>query len=293
MKEAVTIFKQNRASIEVFLRASVQDFHIELIDETRLKSLSSALPFLELLYCVDEHFVQLTPYYYRDRTDGAMIGSTKQYLFSKVKIESDDLFISNPYISSHTGNACVTVVKPMANGYMIFDFSLMALLKQLKLIEINRPFSELTRYLYALSGFLLLFFSVVLVLYAAYDFFILEIGQGGLKEIGALFKPIIALTLGLAIFDLGKTILEQEVFYKSYVVEEHAENRVLTKFLISIIIALSIEALMVVFKIALSDYSDMIHALYLISGVALLIIALGIFHYFSKKCKDCSLTGGR
>jgi len=41
----------------------------------------------------------------------------------------------------------------------------------------------------------------------------------------------------------------------------------------SIIIASSIESLMVVFKIVLEDYSKMINALYLIIGVALLIFA--------------------
>ena len=58
---------------------------------------------------------------------------------------------------------------------------------------------------------------------------------------------------------------------------------VLMKFSIAIIIALSIEALMVVFKIALHDYSQMIYALYLIIGIALIIVSLGIYSYLSKK----------
>ncbi|MEA2050109.1 MAG: hypothetical protein U9O56_05210 [Campylobacterota bacterium] len=55
------------------------------------------------------------------------------------------------------------------------------------------------------------------------------------------------------------------------------------KFSITIIIALLIEALMVVFKIAIADYSQIIHAVYLIGGVALLIISLGLFIYYTKK----------
>jgi len=57
----------------------------------------------------------------------------------------------------------------------------------------------------------------------------------------------------------------------------------LTKFSIAIIIALSIEALMVVFKIALNDYSQMVHALYLISGIALIIVSLGLYGFLTKK----------
>ena len=101
-------------------------------------------------------------------------------------------------------------------------------------------------------------------------------------SLDSLFKPIVALTLGLAIFDLANTILEREVFFKNYSKEDEDAN-VLTKFSIAIIIALSIEALMVVFKIALHDYSQMIHALYLILGIALIIISLGVYSFLSKK----------
>ena len=44
-----------------------------------------------------------------------------------------------------------------------------------------------------------------------------------------------------------------------------------------------IESLMVVFKIAIDDYAQMIHAFYLIGGVSVLMIALGLFIYFTKK----------
>jgi hypothetical protein len=57
----------------------------------------------------------------------------------------------------------------------------------------------------------------------------------------------------------------------------------LSKFLIAIIIALSIEALMVVFKIALNDPTLMLHALYLIIGIALIILSLAFYSHWVKK----------
>ena len=98
-----------------------------------------------------------------------------------------------------------------------------------------------------------------------------------------IFKPIIALTLSIAIFDLAKTILEQEVFFKSYSKNSKVETKILTKFLTTIIIALSIEALIVVFKIAINDYDQMINAFYLIAGIALILISLTVFIYYSTK----------
>jgi hypothetical protein len=107
----------------------------------------------------------------------------------------------------------------------------------------------------------------------------------GIFDLDTIFKPIIALTLGVAIFDLAKTILEQEVYFKSYSKTSKVETKMVTKFLISIIIALSIEGLMVVFKIAIHDYDKMINALYLITGISLILIALSIFIYLTKKEK--------
>lgn len=105
--------------------------------------------------------------------------------------------------------------------------------------------------------------------------------------LAGIFHAIIALTLALAIFDLSKTILEHEVFNKSVSRKNNLENRLLARFFISIIIALSIESLMVVFKIALNDYSEMIYAFYLIGGVGVMMGSLSIFifamRYNSKK----------
>ncbi len=101
-----------------------------------------------------------------------------------------------------------------------------------------------------------------------------------------VFRSIIALTLGMAIFDLSKTILEHEVFYKSLSRDNNLENRLLARFLTSIIIALSIESLMVVFKIALSDYSKMIYAFYLISGVGVMIVSLSLFIFIMRYQKE-------
>lgn len=102
-------------------------------------------------------------------------------------------------------------------------------------------------------------------------------------SIESIFKPVIALTLGLAIFDLAKTVFAQEVIFKNYSKNSNTGYKVLTKFSITIIIALLIESLMVVFKIAIDDYTHMIHAFYLIGGISVLIVSLGLFIYFTKK----------
>jgi chromate transport protein ChrA len=56
----------------------------------------------------------------------------------------------------------------------------------------------------------------------------------------------------------------------------------MVKFLGSIIIALSIEALMLVFKSALTDPSKIEYAVYLIIGVSFLMVSLSLYIKFSR-----------
>ena len=283
MKEAVVIFKHNRNVIENFLCSTIELNDLHVVNEHNSKSIFNLLPSLELTYMVDESFKQITSYHYKDRIDNITYGLSKKQLFSKIKLQKDTIFVSNPYISSHTGNMCITAAKPVEGGYLIFDFNLLSVLKSMSLIEHNKPFDGLSKVIYGLIGFSLLLMALILLIYGA-KILIESIFLGGfLHEIGSIFTPIIAITLALAIYDLAKTILEREVFYKNYTELENADDRVLNKFLTSIIIALSIEALMVVFKITLSDFSKMNYALSLILGISSLILAMAIFRWLSSK----------
>jgi bacteriorhodopsin len=103
-------------------------------------------------------------------------------------------------------------------------------------------------------------------------------------DINEVFKSTILLTLSLAIVDLVKAIFEEEVLGKD---RRHATgddtHQTMIKFLGSIIIALSIEALMLVFKSALIDPSKIQYAVYLISGVSFLLISLSLYIKFSRQ----------
>jgi putative Mn2+ efflux pump MntP len=56
----------------------------------------------------------------------------------------------------------------------------------------------------------------------------------------------------------------------------------MVRFLGSIIIALSIEALMLVFKFAITDPEKLLYAMYIIGGVSMLLITLAIYIKFTK-----------
>jgi hypothetical protein len=177
---------------------------------------------------------------------------------------------------------CLTVVYATKTGYIFLDFKLRGLLERFDLIEIRSGFRRLTRYAYAVIGGGLLFFGLFVVIYGFYSF---GLYLFGVKELSldVVFKPVIALTLGLAVFDLGKTIYEQEVLPKTQHVQDSFNAKTLLNFSVSIIIALLIEALLVVFKISISDYRDLPYAAALIGALSALLLVFSVFVYLVKK----------
>lgn len=285
LSEVVSLYKQNRTMAEGFIVSSFDELDLNTVDKHTTKALFSRFKAIDNIYKVDANWTQTSANFLRNRQDKSMIGTRKYHLSTKISLKENGTFVSSPYINTTTNKLSVTYLKKIDSGYTVFDLSIVAVLHRLSLLGVDYRLRSLNRYVYALIGFLLVFFALFLSLYAIFAFFgsVFPIGDLSLE---ATFKSIIALTLGLAIFDLAKTILEQDVFSKSLLESKTTQNKTFSKFLISIVIALSIESLMVVFKIALIDYKEMIYAFYLIVAVALMIIALGLYNYLSAKKKD-------
>jgi putative Mn2+ efflux pump MntP len=120
--------------------------------------------------------------------------------------------------------------------------------------------------------------SLILIIYGGYELHVLFNQVDTPAFFNSMFTSIIAVTLGIAIFDLAKQIFEHEVLFHHFAQEENKQYKVLGKFLVSIVIALSIETLMVVFKLALTDYKSMLSAFYLLIGTTVMIVGLAYFY---------------
>jgi len=282
VKEFIKVYEENQEDIEKFVITTLKNNGSFLTEtSSSYKNIFQTFPSLELVYVTDKEFIQCDANIFRNKKELSSKGKDRSYMSTKVLQKDDAFSISTPYISSATGHTCITVMKKEKDRFVFLDFRLSALLGRLGLVELNPSFNAFTKFFYKAVGFSLMAFAFFAIIYAVFGY-VSSIFISGDFSLDAIFKPIVALTLGLAIFDLAKTILEREVFFKNYSKEDEDVN-VLTKFSIAIIIALSIEALMVVFKIALHDYSQMIYALYLIIGIALIIVSLGIYSYLSRK----------
>lgn len=284
MKEFFETYNQHQEDIEYFLQESLKNTgSLSNHKKNDFKQLYKIFPSLELVYIIDKYTkIQTSNNFYRYKIDENAKNKDRSHLISKLHFTDSNMAFSKPYISSATRSTCVTVTIKEENEIFFLDFRIDILLQKLNLIELNKPFHSLTKGFYIIAGFSMIVLSILTIFFSLYDFMLYIFSNHDLS-LEMIFKPIISLTLSIAIFDLAKTILEQEVFFKSYSKNSRVETKILTKFLTTIIIALSIEALIVVFKIAINDYVQMINAFYLIAGIALILVSLTIFIYFSQK----------
>lgn len=283
MQEFIEIYNKNQLDIENFIKESMTNIgDIKSKSDKNYEQIFKVFPSLELIYLADATSLnQVSPNIYKDRISDKPIGRNRQYLIDKVDFNDDKIAFTKPYVSSATGETCLTAIVKLEDSIVFMDFNLQAILKRLGFLELNQNFNIINKTFYMVVSSLMIVLALFTIFYSLYDFISSFINHH--ISIEHIFKPIVALTLGLAIFDLAKTLLEQEVLFKSYSKNEKSEYKVLTKFMITIIIALLIESLLVVFKIAINDYSQMINALYLIIGVGVVITSLSVFIYLTKK----------
>jgi len=202
-------------------------------------------------------------------------------------VKEKKCILTDPYPSSKTKELVVTASYPVYDDknklrYVVcLDITLKNLLKVIHPTSVDSLFGKFNKAAYALFCFAL--FLVAFLLFfkglssiATYG---LSIEKLDIKEI---FESTILITLSLAIFDLIKTIFEEEVLGKN--VKTHIDDihKTMIRFLGSIIIALSIEALMLVFKFAIIGPEKILYAVFLLFGVTFLLFGLA---YYLKSIK--------
>ena len=280
MIQTITIYKENRKSIEGFLLENISNNISDRIIDKHLNKFFKIFKSLEMLFVTDKNHQQFKAKLTRDKEETETLPIDRVSTFEK-RVIKDGKYVSAPYISVSTGHTIITVIRKIEDNYLVMDFNLNDLLEEMGYITHSLFFTKINKFIYAIIGYGFYLLSLILILYSILTFgSYLFYYDASLIE--ATFKSIVSITLGLAIFDLGKNLLEHEVIYNHEAKKDNI-NKVFIGFLISIIIAISIEALIFVFKVMLSkEYSDMVYALYLIGGVSMLIISLSLFSRFSR-----------
>ncbi len=257
----------------------------------KITTLKQALPKNEVIYAIDGKGIQIIDNISNNpKLNGIGKGddrSDRAYYYKTLK--EHRCVLTDPYPSLSSNKLVVTASFPLydANDNLLciicVDISLQNILKMVSPTSFDSTFGSFSRIVYA--AFSLSLFAVALLLFVKGVTSFMSFGfDFGNIDIHEMFKSTILLTLSLAIVDLVKAIFEEEVLGKEKKKGQSEDShQTMVRFLGSIIIALSIEALMLVFKFALTDPNKLIFAVYLLIGITSLIMGLSFYLYVNKK----------
>ncbi len=258
----------------------------------RLLKIKADLENCEGVYLLDTRGVQVTPTFAAHKQiddDAGRIRADRAYYYRAMREERCS--ITDPYPSLITGELTVTASQPIFNETGDIQYVACLDMPLNEVIKISRQnksdmfFAKFFKFAYAMFAIALIAVALLLFSHGVKSFFVNEITVSHLI-IDDMFKATILLTLSLAIFDLAKTLIEEEILGRHKEQNISGPHKTMVKFLGSIIIALSIEALMLVFKFAITDPEKLMSATFIIGGVATLILSLAVYIKFTKVKSD-------
>jgi|AGBJ01.1.fsa_nt_gi hypothetical protein len=255
---------------------------------SKLENLNDSLDKAEAIYALDAKGIQMIENISKNKKLSG-IGkdvdrSDRAYFYKTVKEHRCTL--TEPYPSDLSNTMVVTASFPIYDEkdnllcLICVDISMANILRMVSPSSVDSIFGKMSKLAYAAFSIALALVSLLLFVKGASAFLHFGIDLRAIN-INEMFKATILLTLSLAIFDLVKAIFEEEVLGKEKKEGAGGGHQTMIRFLGSIVIALSIEALMLVFKFALTDPAQLIYAVFLISGVALLLVSLSVYIKFN------------
>ena len=113
---------------------------------------------------------------------------------------------------------------------------------------------------------------------------------GGKGSIVSILQSVGLIIVSVAIFDVGRFLVEEEVFRDRELRSVREARRSLTKFMTIIIIATSLEALVIVFETKQELVSHLLYPSVLLVSAVLALVGLGVFVWLSSKA-DTMMPG--
>ena len=256
-------------------------------------------PFVDLLYVLDANGVQVTPNLPTRKghaSSGREQGNNRSQrpYFKLASEQPDGMAITTPYLSIASGLLCITasvrIQHRQDTRYLMLDIDLAEAVTFLMGDDSRKRFVPLFKSVYSIivAG---LFAVVGLLGYAALiELTTIFTSTGGAEDLHLKpFSVIIFITLGLAVFDLGKTILEEEVLMHKDVYRHSSTRRTITRFMAAILIAVSIEGLLLMFKSAVGNGEHVLDGVWIMFAAVGLLIGLGLYVYLGARAEQLLL----
>lgn len=145
-------------------------------------------------------------------------------------------------------------------------------------------FHRYLAYFFYLSAIVVLtFFSLVMIgtaLWQAWSAFRTP------DFVSTMLSAVGLLVIAIAVFDVSKFLIEEEVLREAERRTPGQARRTLTKFMTIIIVAVSLEALVLIFDTGKTDITTLIYPASLLLTVIALVVGLGLYHKLSASAEQ-------
>jgi len=148
--------------------------------------------------------------------------------------------------------------------------------------RINNITDLIARVFYSLISLCLSVISLAMIIVALFDIWISIYGETLL--VTALLNAIGLIVIAMAVFDVARFLMEEEVFSFRGTKSPAKQRDTLLKFLGIIAIAVSLEALVFIFDAGKKNISDLIYPAFLLLAAFLVVIGLGVYQKLT--CND-------
>ena len=156
----------------------------------------------------------------------------------------------------------------------------------------KKLFENLTTLIYFFAATTLVLMSLMIMGWSVYEVLVHIVPNLGLDHtvpnlavekqfIAIMLQSVGAVIIAVAILDVAKYMIEEEVFRNKELRSPKEARETLTKIMVIVAIAVSIEALVYIFKAGAEDLRLLVYPALLIVTVVLLIVGLGIYQKLS------------
>src|SRR5687767_6465110 len=129
--------------------------------------------------------------------------------------------------------------------------------------------------------------AALLIAFAVHDLWKL-VGSAvdGAARVHGVLNAIALLTIAVATLELGQTILEEEVQREAHMAAPTRVRRFLSRFMVVLVVALSIETLVAVFEFSRTEPSHLPYAAAIGIAAAALLAAWGLFIKLNRSAEE-------
>ncbi len=155
--------------------------------------------------------------------------------------------------------------------------------------NLNYFFDHISRAIFGIAATVLALFAIVLAASAVSDF----IGAAtqkqhvGLSALGGIGYVVVS----IAVYDVAKYLIEEEVVRGRELRDASEARHSLTRFISTIAIAVFLEALVTIFRVAQEDVSNLFFPTLLLVAAILLVLGLGVYQRLSVSVERQEATG--